>query len=149
MEEYKVIFDKFLRKNGLRLTSSRMSALEAVFATHDHFDVEALYDTMRRHGLRASRATLYRTIHLLVASGLVRQVPIQGETTRYEHIWGHPRHLHLVCTECGALLEDELGAAEQALLETGRRHGWRVTEIAVSLRGVCPKCDKEVNDVRA
>ena len=149
MTQYRRIFNQYLKTKGARLTPGRGLILDAVFANHGHFDVEELYEQLKRAGGKVSRATLYRTLPLLVECGLVRPAMRTGETTRYEHIWGHPRHMHIVCRLCGRVIEEELGELGKTLQELGRKHRYHVEEITVNVRGVCAHCrGKEWNDVR-
>ncbi|MCD4829467.1 MAG: transcriptional repressor [Candidatus Cloacimonetes bacterium] len=150
MTQYRRIFAEFMKRRGAKITHGRGAILEAVFDNHGHFDVEELYEQLKSRGERVSLATLYRTIPLLVESGLVRQAMRTDATTRYEHVWGHPRHLHIVCKHCGKVVEVELGDMAETLRTLGRNHGYRVEEITLCLRGLCRPCrQKGESDVPA
>jgi len=59
-------FFSFLKSKGLKFTPERRAILEGVFSFHRHFDVDQLYDRLRRQGEHISRASIYRTIPLLL-----------------------------------------------------------------------------------
>ena len=66
MNAHEKVFINFLKEKGLKLTSPRRIIMEAVFQNHDHFDIETLYDQIRKEHEDVSRATIYRTVPLLV-----------------------------------------------------------------------------------
>ena len=99
-DEY-TLFKDFLSENQLKLTPERRAVLEAVFATHRHFDAEELVQILRQMGKRISRATVYRTLDLLVRGGLVHAMELGDSRKVYEHIVGHRHHdrSHRPCAE--------------------------------------------------
>src|SRR5512135_2589743 len=99
------IFQNFLGKKGLKLTKERLAVLKEVFSFHDHFDPEHLYLRIRDAGSKASRASVYRTLSLLVESGLVEKVTRTEKSNVYEHTFGHAHHDHMICEECGSITE--------------------------------------------
>ena len=67
----KKIFRSFLKDRGQKLTKAREAILQKIFSYNGHFDPESLYLRIRKSGLRASRASVYRTLNLLSACGLI------------------------------------------------------------------------------
>ncbi|MDO8991776.1 MAG: transcriptional repressor, partial [Daejeonella sp.] len=65
------IFKEFLEKKGLKFTKERAAVLKDVFSTHNHFDPDELLIKMRKKGIRVSKASIYRTLPLLLECGLV------------------------------------------------------------------------------
>jgi Fur family ferric uptake transcriptional regulator len=98
-------FRRFLGGQGLRMTRERLTILAAVLETRDHFDVEDLYSSLRARDRRVSRATVYRTLHLLVESGLVDRARFGTDSFSYEQIGGRGHHDHMVCNVCGRVIE--------------------------------------------
>ena len=96
-------FREFLGNKGMRFTPEREAILDEVFAEHEHFDVEELIMRLRQKGQRSSRASVYRTLALLVESGLVQEVFYEDGHNDYEHIYGHEHHCHLRCLGCRRL----------------------------------------------
>lgn len=134
------VFREFVRRKGLRNTPERERVIRMIFATHEHFDVDGLYSLLRRRKEKLSRATLYRTIPLLIESGLLQEAYVEDGHMHYEHIYGHERHSHLRCLGCGGLVE----FAEQSMAERARavaeRYEFFVTGHRVEVYGYCPKC---------
>src|ERR1041384_4491777 len=98
-------FQDFLQQQGLKLTSERTSLVREIFSTHYHFEADELLFKMKQKSVKISRATVYRTLELLVKSGLVRRVHLGEEHYHYEHVRGDSHHDHLVCTPCGTVIE--------------------------------------------
>ena len=66
-------FAEFLKSKGLKFTPERREILRVIFATHEHFDVETLFEVMKKRGERTSLATIYRLVPLLIESGMIRR----------------------------------------------------------------------------
>ena len=75
-----------------------------IFSTHKHFDADELVADLHRHSSNVSRATVYRTLRLLVESGLLREFRLANRAV-YEHDFGYPSHDHIHCTQCDAIVE--------------------------------------------
>ncbi len=135
-----LVFGKYLISKGLKLTKPRKIILDTVFATHKHFNVDELYDLIRKKHKDVSRATIYRTIPLLVDSGLIKQSLRCLAKDHYEHTYGHDRHLHLICEKCGKIIEVESREAENILNELAKKHNFHIKEFNVGARGICKKC---------
>lgn len=140
MEDHVVVFEQFLKDRDLKLTRPRRIILDAVFATHSHFDVDALFDEIRQKYDDVSRATIYRTMPLLVEAGLIKQSLRCQAKDHYEHIFGHKHHLHFICSKCGAILEADSDAIEAKLKELAHTYGFEVNEMNIGARGLCKKC---------
>src|SRR6266496_3444885 len=98
-------FQEFLGNQGLKLTRERTALLREIFATHYHFEADELLFKMKEKALKISRATVYRTLELLVKSGMVRRVHLGEDHYHYEHVRGDSHHDHLICTTCGTVIE--------------------------------------------
>ncbi len=97
---------EFLRAKGLRRTSQRDAIVEAAFGTHDHFTAEDLIRMAKARDGSVSRATVYRTLPLLVESGLLREVDLGRDQKYYDPNYiDHPNHNHLICTDCAKVVE--------------------------------------------
>ena len=99
------MFRQFLDGDGLKFTPERRLILQEVFRNHRHFEADDIVIGLRNRGSRVSRASIYRTLHLLVGSGLLINVYSAEKHGHYEHTFGHDHHDHLICTECGRMIE--------------------------------------------
>lgn len=100
--------DDFLAAEGLRRTKQREVIIEAAFATDEHFNADDLLEMVRRIDRSVSRATVYRTLSLLVKSGLLHEVDLGRDQTSYDpNYLEKPQHNHLICKDCDRVVEFE------------------------------------------
>jgi Fur family transcriptional regulator, ferric uptake regulator len=138
------VFREYLQKNRLRYTQEREQIIKEIFATHDHFDVDALYLTIRQKGINISKASIYRLIPLLIDAGLIQDVFFEDGHMHYEHIYGHEQHCHLRCIECGKIEEftdPRLNDIEGDLVE---RFGFKILDYKLNVKGLCPGCREKI-----
>ncbi len=134
------IFENFLKTKGLKLTKPRQVILDVVFETHTHFNVDELYDIIKKDHQNVSLATIYRTMPLLVNSGLIKQSHRSQSKEHFEHIHGHADHLHLICSNCGNLIEEESKELENKLNTLAKKHNFVIEEFNINAKGKCFKC---------
>lgn len=146
MTDQNTIFKEYLEKKGLKLTTPRRNILDAVFAFHEHFNAEELYDRLKAAHKGISLATVYRTIPLLVDSGLVQQAVRSSGRERYEHIYGHPRHIHWLCRSCGTLMESDLQELSSAVVKLAGGLRFTAEQVSISVTGLCWKCSTNENE---
>src|SRR5438876_1608404 len=104
------------RSRPQRYTGQQRDLVRHVFAQHNHFDAEILIEDLKKAGLRVSRATVYRTLSKLVDAGMLRRLEF-GPRTFFEHDYGYPQHEHLVCQQCGRVIEFQNPAIDAQLRE--------------------------------
>ncbi|MHB0913292.1 MAG: Fur family transcriptional regulator [Armatimonadota bacterium] len=133
-------FREFLETQALRFTTERRLILKQVARIHEHFEAEDVVDGLRRRGDRVSRASIYRTLPLLVESGLLREVHSSEKHSHYEHIFGHDHHDHLICTVCGRAIEFSDGKIEELQERVCRMNGFDAVSHKLEIIGVCAGC---------
>jgi len=100
-------FRKFLTQNGLRVTNQRLAIFDAALAQKEHFTAEKLLDFAREIDDSVSRATVYRTLPIMVESALLREVDI-GTGEKYYHPnseGGTSQVAQVVCLDCDKIFE--------------------------------------------
>ena len=91
-------FAAYLAEQGLKFTPQRQRIFERAFDTHEHFSAETLFAWLSvEAGPRVSRATVYRTLALLVEGGFMESLDVGTGERVYEHVAGHRHHDHMVC----------------------------------------------------
>ncbi len=128
----------FLARKHLRLTRPRGAIIEAVFNTEKHFTAEELLKWARRRDKSVSRATVYRTLPLLTESGLVREMDFGKDYKYYDPNYAeHPHHNHIICLDCGKIVEFESKKIEQLEKEICRRLGFTVRTHRLQITATC------------
>jgi Fur family ferric uptake transcriptional regulator len=132
-------FREFLEIRGEKLTEPRRVLVRHIYASHKHFDADELTADLHAEGRKVSRATVYRTLRLLVEAGLLRELRLTNRTV-YEHDYGYPSHDHMHCTECGTILEFTNEAIHQVREHVAAQHGFRATGHKFVISGRCARC---------
>jgi Fur family ferric uptake transcriptional regulator len=135
-------FREFLTRKGMRSTPEREEILAEIFAEHDHFDIDELFMRLRNKGKRISRASIYRTMPLMVESGLVQEVFFEDGHMHYEHIYGHEHHCHLRCLGCRKIAEFRDPGVEEAEKRIGQASGFETTGHKLEIYGYCAQCQE-------
>jgi len=134
-------FERFLRTRSLKLTAQRRRIFERAFQTHEHFSAETLYAWMQAEpGPRVSRATVYRTLGLLLEGGFVESLDAGRGELVYEHVLGHKHHDHMVCLTCGRIEEFHDERIEVLQAEACRKKGFELVSHDHRLLGYCRAC---------
>ena len=105
LESLKQEFADYLRKKKYRITQERLRVLDRISEFDDHFSADDLYLYMNAEGDRVSRATIYSTLDLLTQCSILMKHRFQGESAYFELSSRMPHHDHLICTECGRVVE--------------------------------------------
>lgn len=101
------IYD-YLEAKGFRKTTQRDAIIEAAFGTNEHYTAEDLLVMAKKVDPSVSRATVYRTLPLLVECGVLREMDFGRDHKFYDPNYiDHPNHNHLICLDCGKIVEFE------------------------------------------
>ena len=131
-------------KNGLRSTSQRRLVTDTFFRSDGHLSIEDLLSKVRRKDPKVGYATVYRTLKLLRDSGLAHERSFGDGVSRYEVSHGDEHHHdHLICTECGKIVEFEDEQIEHLQEALAERYGFRLTRHKHELYGLCSDCKTE------
>ena len=134
-----------LRRHGYKLTPQRQVVIRTVVATPNHLTPSATYEKVRQDYPTIGLVTIYRTLEILVKLGLICEVHSGGSCGSYLLKRPSEHHHHLICSECGAVVDFtgcDLSQLEQRLsLETG----FKVADHLLEFIGLCQACQKEAN----
>ena len=130
----------FLRARGLRMTGEREALVRAALGRRRHFTLEELVEEVVQNDTRASRATVYRGLPILIEAGILQPVLVSDEPRRFELAFGRRHHDHLLCRRCGRVVEFRSSAIEELQLKVAVRHGFRLTSHLHELVGDCAAC---------
>ena len=103
LEQATEVFRRFLRSKDLKITRQREILLRRIFEGSEHFSAETLEDRVKGDGI--SKATIYRTLQLLLEGELIAEASIEDDRRFYEHIFGRAPHDHIVCIDCRKVFE--------------------------------------------
>lgn len=140
MKPAMVIFREYLRKNGMLVSRQREQVLEIFLKTEHHPTITNLYDLVRKKNPKIGLATIYRTMKVICEAGLAREVDFGDGIGHFEHEYGHKHHDHLVCTQCGRVIEVLSPAIEEMQKKLAKKHNFTPSSHKMKIFGTCGKC---------
>jgi Fur family ferric uptake transcriptional regulator len=133
-------FRAFLRDHNLPITAQRMAIADVVLGTERHLSAEDVAELLRSGGASAGTATIYRTLEVLVRSGLVVERDFGEGFKRYEASRGIPHHEHLLCTVCGRVTEFRDERLERMTTLLAEAHDFSRQRHRLVIYGLCGDC---------
>ena len=132
---------ELLRRRGIQLTAQRLAVMRAV-AAEPHITADAVADAVRDGIGAISLQSVYDTLTLLVAEGLIRRIQPSGSAARFEDRVGDNHH-HLICRVCGRVVDVDCAVGAAPCLEAADNRGYEIDEAEVAYWGRCPDCRKQ------
>jgi len=133
-------FQALLNEKGFKLTFERKTILDEVRHMNSHFDADSLYERFKKKHIRISRDTVYRTIPLLLESGVVQKSVGHGKKAFFERTSAKGHHDHMVCIECEKVIEFHSDAIERAQEKACEEFGFKLVFHDHKLFGKCSNC---------
>ena len=131
-----------LAEKKLKNTSQRALIWKILMEASDHPSVEGIRELLLSKGHRIGLATVYRTLKILLASGLIRQSKLDG-ATHYEAVVAQPNHLHFVCNTCHRNVEFPSRRIESLIRKVTTERAFTERYSRYVIFGICSACQKK------
>jgi Fur family ferric uptake transcriptional regulator len=138
---------------GYRLTVPRQAILDLLSNTTEHLSAEDIYIKVHKVSPTIGLTTVYRTLELLVKAGLVMKFDFGDGRARFEIIdsqQSNGHHHHLICTECGRIIDyqdfidEELELLKQTEKGLSKKYNFKIANHILQFQGICDKCQKKM-----
>lgn len=134
------VFNEYMRRKGLKNTSQRMIILETFLGSKSHYSTEDLYVKLRKEHPKIGYATVHRTLKLFSACGIALELNFGDGQIRFEPLNADQHHDHLVCTNCGLIIEFAEPRIEKLQEQVAARHNFKIERHRHELYGLCSTC---------
>jgi len=138
MEKQK--FRGFLQTKKLKLTKEREKIFNEISDTEEHFDPEELFIHLKKKGAKVSRASVYRTIPLLIEGGFIEEVERVDRQAHYEKVSEDRHHDHMICIKCSKVIEFYSPTLEMLQEEICEKENFKGIKHSLEILGYCEKC---------
>lgn len=135
-------FREYMRDHNLPLTHQREAVASAIFYSEEHLSVDDIEAALRGNEVHVGKATVYRTLDLLVRAGLVDEHDFGEGFRRFEPLSARTHHEHLICTSCGKVVEFTSERIERMKALIADEHGFRHHHHRLDIYGVCRDCQE-------
>ena len=133
-------FRAYLRDHNLPVTAQRLAIAEVVLTSDGHLSVDDIVQELASRGAAVGTATVYRTLEVMVRSGLVVERDFGEGFKRFEPARDVPHHEHLICTICGRVTEFRDERLERMTTLLADAHGFSRESHRLVIYGVCDRC---------
>lgn len=140
LEHFRTLLHEHMTRRGLRSTDQRRLIVETFFASPNHISIEELLAEVRQKDPKVGYATVYRTLKLLTECGVAFERKFGDGLTRYELADEESHHDHLICVECGKIIEFEEPKIEELQEKVATRYGFLLKSHKHEMYGTCPEC---------
>ena len=135
-------FRDYLRDHNLPVTAQRLAIAEVVLGSDRHLSAEEVARELARRGSAVGTATVYRTLEVLVRSGLVVERDFGEGFKRFEPARDVPHHEHLLCSVCGRVREFRDERLERMTVLIAEANGFARQRHRLVIYGVCGECQR-------
>lgn len=140
LARFRALLSTHMAKKGLRSTDQRRLIIETFFKAPNHVSIEELLAQVRTQDPKVGYATVYRTLKLLTECGVALERRFGDGVARYELADDASHHDHLICIDCGSIVEFEEPRIEALQDSVAKRHGFELRSHKHELYGVCATC---------
>lgn len=140
------VFERFKHekyKRGLKTSKKRSYIVHYFLSADRHYSVEELYTELRMQKSHIGYSTVYRTLRLLAECGLASERNFRDGVSRFEPVHNTQHHDHLICTECGKIIEFTNQHIERFQQTVARRYKFAPVSHKLELYGLCETCQRK------
>ncbi|MDI6802773.1 MAG: transcriptional repressor [Bacteroidota bacterium] len=134
------ILKKYIKEKKLRSTPERERILNEVMKLDRHFTAEELYGLLKKKKEGFVLATIYNTLDLFVSAGILTKYRLGAGHSYYERAIDKPGHHHLICLECGNIIEFVADTLSDYELKIAKQNKFHVQNSTHQIFGICNKC---------
>ena len=140
--EAQKVLEEYIRRKNLKHSKQRMQILEIFLKNEKHLSADELLALVRKKIPSIGLATVYRALRLFCECGICRELKVDDGIARYEHLYGHQHHDHLICTKCGRFVEIMNPQIEKLQERVARAKGFTLEKHRLQIYGICNRCKK-------
>jgi Fur family ferric uptake transcriptional regulator len=129
-----------LRVHNLPVTAQRQAIAEVVLCSDRHVSADEIEQELWARGAAVATATIYRTLDVMLRSGLVVERDFGEGFRRFEPARDEPNHEHLICTVCGRVVEFRDERLERMTMLLAEQHDFARQRHRLVIEGVCAAC---------
>ena len=131
-----------LKENKCRITPQRLAILKILSASEEHPGVENIHSQVKVDFPTTSLATVYKTLILMKELKEVLEIGFGEGRNRYDGNKPYP-HPHLICTNCGKIVDPDLSAFTDMAQQLAQDTGFHIVDHRLDFFGICPDCQKK------
>ncbi len=140
-ELYRILLQK-LEENGLRKTPQRLAVLKALAENPAHPNIGEIYQQVNKVLPMTSLATVYKIVTALKEIGEVRELSLGEGGSHFDPVIGPP-HPHLLCVECGKIVDAPVADLEALSHAAAKKTGYQIFDQQLDFFGLCPECQSK------
>ncbi len=142
MKKEKEILRKYIEVKGLRKTNQRYKVLEIFLSNEEHLSVDELHFLVEKKYPEISHSTVFRSMKIIFEAGLASKMMGCDSIIRYEHLYNHSQHGHLICSVCHKMIEFDDSKIEEMLKKIAKKEKFKPQIFKTRVLGLCKKCQK-------
>ena len=133
-------YEVYLKKNNLRLSQGRQIVFNQVMNKHGHFTAEEMAKVCSSLQPAVSRATVYRTLHEVLESGVIRGTAFGDKHQHFEHLYDEKKHHHAQCVRCHQYIEFPDLDEDKRYHPILKKQGFKIIGHEMHFYGICCNC---------
>jgi Fur family ferric uptake transcriptional regulator len=136
--------DRYVSQQGLRSSSQRHKVMQHFLEHGQHLSAEALHQSLHSHNIEVGIATVYRVLKFMQEAGVVEEQKLGTGTSCYELACPEEHHDHIVCLDCGSVVEFNNQKLETMKNNIAHECGFKLEKHSLVLYGHCQQCSKDL-----